>query len=181
MKNNKGNNMEFEYDQTKEDILALTEYGVNRSKTIKRNILSTRIIWAITILLFGTLLSLWTKTYFYIILFSIITPFFFIFQKYLIISNILSSQDSILKEGTNLYMFGKRKIIIEKDSLILLSGTVKIEHKGPFINSIESDEDRYYIYVSSVNAYVINKKNFPDEEFEKQFIEKMNEYIWPEK
>lgn len=91
-----------------------------------------------------------------------------LFQKLLIKKSI----KNLLSEGPNNSIFCKRTLIINEKQLIEVSETQETKLNIDVIHKIEQDKNYYFIYVSSISAYIIPKNDKYNNN-----IEELKEYL----
>lgn len=76
----------------------------------------------------------------------------------------------LFEEGKNRALFGHHHIRLLDDRLEVSTEFSRGEVKWEGVERVEEDEGYIFIYVSALNAYVINKKFFPSEQHARAFF-----------
>lgn len=76
----------------------------------------------------------------------------------------------LFEEGKNRALFGHHHIRLLDDRLEVSTEFSRGEVKWEGVERVEQDEKYVFIYVSALNAYVINKKFFPSEQHAQAFF-----------
>lgn len=76
----------------------------------------------------------------------------------------------LFEDGRNINLFGQHHMLLHHDCLEVKTpysqGTIRWEA----IERVEQDEDYIFIYTSSLNAHIINKRHFPSPEMAQAFF-----------
>jgi hypothetical protein len=76
----------------------------------------------------------------------------------------------LFDEGRNRALFGHHHIKLLEDRIEVSTEYSRGEVKWEGVERVEEDENYIFLYVSALNAYVINKKYFASEEGARQFF-----------
>ena len=153
--------MEIEYELTAEDVVAFNLYHVKHSKVGKNSLQWQRYVSPLIFLLFAYFLSVFTDmpkgplfaTFgFTAILWVILYPKYFYFH-------ITRQVSKMLKDGKNEGLVGEHTMKMNKAGIHdkTTVGETNVQWVG--VKNLIEDADYFYIYTSTVSAYIIPKRD----------------------
>ena len=174
--------MTLEYNLKDDDIIEFQLFHVRKSAAMQASIrfwsLLIPVILMITIVALDQLMTNFSR-FFLIFGFgvSIVLAAGYRFVYYYLIKRYTKK---MLKEGDNKGLTGKQRLKIKGDSVTITDGKGKLEYEEPFINRIAENNRFYYIYISSVSAYIVPKGVFESEEEKSGFLDLLSSFIMKE-
>lgn len=163
--------MEVKYNLTKQDYIDFNIYHVKNSNTIKKSLLIQRyaipLIFIISIFLF-TILTDIPFLYLFTIFFIVSVLWIAFYPKYFV-SDAMKRISKMLDESSNKDLLGKHNTIINEEGLTEKSenGENKINWNG--VLRIVSTENHFFIYISSISAFIVPKRSFNSQSDQKTF------------
>lgn len=159
--------MTIEYEILEEDYINFNLYHMQNSPSQKKLFNTLRIIlpavFMPVIYFTGTLLLKQSSLYW-----GIIALGFFIFWIYYYpktYNKAIKKQSlKLLNEGDNSSFFGKKKIDILDDQLILKEGEVTSTFSKDRVKEIREYDDMIVLYLSAVSAHIIPKRYLSDKD-----------------
>ncbi|MHC0038246.1 YcxB family protein [Pseudoneobacillus sp. C159] len=165
--------MELKYNLTEKDYLNFNLFHMKNSKSANKALMIQRIFTPITLLLFGYVLSLISDIPLTIslpifLLFAILWYIFF--PKYFY-SHVVKQVRKMTREGRNDDLLGEHILHISDEGLIdtTKNGETKVNWSG--IKDFKEDQHHLYLYNSAVSAYILPKRDIPNVEELKSFIQ----------
>ena len=172
--------MEVEFDQTIEDFVNYNLYHMEHSRTIKRRIFTSRIIFAMMVILLSLVLLFLIERQINVMMvtISIIGAIFMYFiiptiYKY----NTLSNVRGMLKEADNKSILGKRVLEISDKGIIYKNIAGEGSYNWQSIIRIEENDQYIFLYQSSTSAIILPKRAFASIEEKKEFTSLLSEEI----
>lgn len=170
--------MQIEFDFTKEDYLEYNMHHISTSKTLRRMVLIQQYGLSLVYLIVPFALARFTEIPFvyWMVVFGIVYLFWILFYPRYFKSSARKRIDKMVDEGKNTSMFGKHVITLDEDGM--LETTAKGESKISWdaVEKVEETDGYIYIYISSVNAYVIPVRAFESEGHRNGFLDTLKKY-----
>lgn len=166
--------MEIQYELTEEDVVAFNLYHVKNSKVGKNSLQWQRYISPLIFLLFAYFLSVFTDmargplfATFTVtaIAWVIVYPKYFYFH-------ITRQVRKMLKEGKNEGLVGKHFMKMNKSGMTDTTSTGETNGQWAGVKSIIEDANYFYIYTSTVSAYILPKRDLYSADAVKSYVEK---------
>ncbi len=168
--------MEVTVNNGVDDLYALNEHIARNLPTIRRQIL---IVWLgipILFVLLGLVLAQLSgdisSAYTYFAAAFLFLPFYPVFIKWCRRRNVRM----LLQSGRNLGIFGQQKIVLSPTEIARFSKYGHAAYYWPAVERIEVAANHAFVFVSSVNAFLIPKKDFPNEYDFDLFVETARKY-----
>ncbi|MHB1460188.1 MAG: YcxB family protein [Armatimonadota bacterium] len=163
--------MTIEYELTMQDYIDYSLYHYHHSASVKRNLLSSRMTVPVMLLLIALLLSHRSKTpdpygYTMAIIISVLWVVFY--PRYW---DRVQHQNIIkmVSEGKNDGMFRHHQFTVTSEGLV---DETKIgEYRNNTIDRIVESDKHIFIYISSLNAYIVPKRVFKSAAEQQVFLE----------
>ncbi|MGE8082038.1 YcxB family protein [Peribacillus loiseleuriae] len=171
--------MELKYEMTKDDHLAFNLHYVKHSKTIKQSLFMQRFLVPIIFLILPFVLF-WMIGEFLIgffITFALISIVWIVFYPKYFYGHIIRNVKKVLNEGSNDNLLGQHVFISTEDGFIEKSRVGETKIGWSSIERIEENEDYFFLFISTMNAYIVPKRSFPDKASQEDFkkmIDKAN-------
>ena len=163
---------ELDYLVTADDIAYLNHYHTQRSPILRRQ---RRVVGAVTAILgiFGFLgfLPLGGVLPLMMMIMALIGVFVAAGVRKTPTRQHVERVRKLFDEGRNRALFGHHHIRLLQDHLEVSTEFSRGEVKWEGVERVEHDENYVFIYISALNAYVINKRYFPGEEHAQAFFE----------
>lgn len=152
--------MKVNYNLTEQDYINFNLYHLKNSKMGKKSLNMQRflspVIFMIVAYVFSTLGGMpLLSTYIVFIITSILWVAFY--PKYfygLITRNV----KKMIKEGKNDGLLGDHQLIITDEGIVDTSSNKETKVDWPGIESFKEDNDNFYLYNSSVSAFILPKR-----------------------
>ncbi|WP_153731444.1 YcxB family protein [Sporosarcina obsidiansis] len=166
--------MEIQYELTEEDVVAFNLYHVKNSKVGKNSLQWQRFVSPLIFLLFAYFLSVFTDmargplfaTFaLTAVVWVILYPKYFYFH-------ITRQVRKMLKEGKNDGLVGEHFMKMNKTGMTDTTSTGETNVQWTGVQRIIEDADYFYIYTSTVSAYILPKRDVYSEEAVKAYVEK---------
>lgn len=163
--------MEFKYNLSEEDYIHFNLFHLKNSKAASRSLTIQR--WSGPIL-FIVLYTIGDQTSLGLsltILLSILWLFFY--PKYFY-NYTIRHVKKMIKEGKNANLLGEHKMTLTEEGIIdtTTNGETKVNWSG--IETYKEDNDYFYLYNSSVSAYILPKRDIQNEEISHFFTSKIS-------
>ena len=152
--------MRINYNLTEKDYLNFNLFHVENSKATRKVLNTQRFVSPIIFIAMAFVFSRVGNVSLLVTLitFSLISIFWIIFYPKYFYRHITRHTKKMLKEGKNDGLFGEGYLILSDEGIVdsTSNGETKVEWAG--INKIEEDADYFFIYSSSVAAYILPKR-----------------------
>ncbi|MDH5680931.1 MAG: YcxB family protein [Spirochaetota bacterium] len=171
--------MTLKYSLTDDDIIEFQLYHVKKSPSMQASIrfwsLLIPVILMITVVVLDQIMDNLSKVYLVFgFALSIVLAAGYRFIYY---HTIKRYTRKMLKEGENKGLIGEQIIKVQDQSLSISEAKGKIKYDEPFINRIAENSNYFFIYISSVSAYIIPKTVFESEEEKMSFVTKIKPFV----
>jgi hypothetical protein len=171
--------MELKYEMTKDDHLAFNLHYVKHSKTIKQSLFIQRFLVPIIFLILPFVLF-WMMGEFligFLITLALISIVWIVFYPKYFYGHIIRNVKKVLNEGSNDNLLGQHVFISTEDGFIEKNRVGETKIGWSSIERIEENEDYFFLFFSTMNAYIVPKRSFPDKASQEDFkkmIDKAN-------
>lgn len=163
---------ELDYLVTADDIAYLNHYHATKSPTLRRS----RAAVGVSLTLFGVigfLFSFGVPGLGLVLMMSVVVGVWIAMGK----RRGPTRQQTehirrLFDEGRNRALFGHHHIRLLEDRVEVSTEFSRGEVMWEGVERVEQDDNYVFIYVSALNAYVINKKYFPSEAAAQQFFDR---------
>lgn len=164
--------MEIQYELTEEDVITFNLYHVKNSKVGRNSLKWQRYISPLIFLLFAYFLSVFTDMekgplFATFILTAVVWVIFY--PKYFTF-HIKRQVRKMLREGKNEGLVGEHVMKLNKSGIADQSSTGRTDVQWQGVQSIHEDAAYFYVYTSTVSAYILPKRDLYSEEAVKTFI-----------
>lgn len=166
--------MEIEYELTAEDVVAFNLYHVKNSKVGKNSLKWQQYISPLIFLLFAYFLSVFTDMArgplfaifgFTAVLWVILYPKYFYFH-------ITRQVGKMLRDGRNDGLVGKHSLKMNKTGIHDRTSTGETNVEWAGVQSLIEDAEYFYIYTSTVTAYILPKRDIFSVDGVKTYVQK---------
>ncbi|ARF17020.1 YcxB family protein [Sporosarcina ureae] len=153
--------MEIHYDLTEQDVVAFNLYHVKNSKVGKNSLQWQRYISPLIFLLFAYFLSIFTDMAKgpLFATFALTSILWVIFYPKYFYYHITRQVSKMLRAGKNEGLVGEHSMKMNKIGIVDQTsvGETKVQWSG--VKQLIEDADYFYIYMSTVSAYIIPKRD----------------------
>jgi hypothetical protein len=166
-----------EYDLTKEDYIAFNMHHIDHSPTIKRSLFIQRYVVALVFLVVPFIFSNMTGVPVLLPLIvygGIFIAWILYYPRYFV----ATTKKRILKmidEGGNDSLFGPRTMILSESGVEEISDMGESRSSWRSVEKIDETAEHIYIYISSVNAYLVPVRAFADRTQKEVFLERLKD------
>lgn len=168
--------MEFKYDLTEEDYIHFNLFHLKNSETANRALTIQRWIGPIIFIISVFVLSKISDLPFLVlfITFLIMSILWIFFYPKYFYNHVIRHVKKMINEGKNSSLLGEHKMTLTEEGIIDITtnGETKVNWSG--IETYKEDNDYFYLYNSSVSAYILPKRKIPNEEIKHFLTSKMN-------
>jgi hypothetical protein len=164
--------MEINYRLTEEDYLKFNLFHINNSesanKSLKTQRFATPFVYIIFAYIFANIADI--PFLYALIPFLIVGILWVIFYPRYFQSRILSQTTKMIREGKNEGLLGEHTMTLSDEGIVDSNpnGETRVNWTG--IIKLVEDESNLYVYISSVSAYIIPKKDLTNVEDVREYI-----------
>lgn len=164
--------MQINYSLTEEDYLNFNMFHIKNSKTAINAMKKQRFLPPILFLILSFVFSAAGDVSFLgmFITFFLISILWVIFYPKYFYSYVIRNTKKMVKEGKNGDLLGNHTMMMTKEGIVDSTsiGETKVNWSG--MMNFKEDNDYFYLYNSSISAYIIPKRELKD-------IEKIRNYL----
>ncbi|WML55923.1 YcxB family protein [Neobacillus sp. PS2-9] len=164
--------MEITYNLTEEDFLHFNMFHLKHSKSAIQSLNVQRFLTPVFFILMAFLLSEFGNIPFLelFIVFLITSILWIIFYPWYFYNTVTRRMKKMFKEGKNVGLLGEHVLTLNEEGLVESSanGQIKVNWSG--ITDYKEDEQYFYLYNSSVSAYIIPKRDLNNSEEVENFL-----------
>ncbi|WP_186671489.1 YcxB family protein [Sporosarcina sp. BP05] len=165
--------MEIHYNLTEEDYINFNLYHIKNSETGKRALAVQRFLSPLFFIIISYVYAAISDMPFLplFITFFIMSILWIIFYPKHFYKLIARNAKKMIKEGKNDGLIGHHQLKMTEEGLVdtSLNKETKVTWSG--ITSFKEDEGYYYLYNSSVSAYILPKREIDHADEVKQYIQ----------
>ena len=164
--------MNIKYNLTEEDFLHFNLFHLQNSQTAKKSLMLQRFVSPIFFIGFSYVFSNLLDVPFLgmFIPFLIISILWVIFYPKYFYNHITRNVKKMIKEGKNEGLLGKHDLNFNEDGFTEETSTGETKVKWSGVNEFKEDNEFFYLYNSSVSAYIIPKRDVANEVELRNFI-----------
>ncbi|MDL4842269.1 YcxB family protein [Aquibacillus rhizosphaerae] len=170
--------MEINYTLTKDDYINFNLYHAKHSKSIQKTLFYLRVTAPILYLGLAAVFSFITEIPILVTLvpFIVISILWVVFYPRLFYGTIKRNAYKMIKESENDSLLGKHQMKVDEAGIIdkTTNGQTSVNWSG--VVNFAEEKDYYFIYIGSINAYIIPKRYLPGQSL-KQFDETVKLHI----
>ncbi|PIC70334.1 hypothetical protein CSV77_09670 [Sporosarcina sp. P16b] len=165
--------MEIQYDLTEQDVVAFNLYHVKTSKVGKNSLQWQRYISPLIFLLFAYFLSVFTDMAKgpLFATFGVTAILWVIFYPKYFYFHITRQVSKMLRGGKNEGLVGEHSMKMNKTGIIDQTAVGETNVQWAGVKQLIEDTDYFYIYTSTVSAYIIPKRDVYSVEGLKSYIQ----------
>ncbi len=168
--------MEINYKLTEEDYLKFNLFHIKNSKTAIKALNMQRFLPPIFFIILSYILSTVGNTSLPVILTAspILSILWIIFYPKYFYNYVIRNTKKMIREGKNDGLLGEHQLIMTKEGIedSTTYGETKVSWSG--LKNFEEDNYNFYLYNSSLSAYVIPKRELSNAEAMRNYL---NSYI----
>lgn len=172
--------MQIEYQITLEDLVDFNLYHYKNSPAMRRSILSMKMAFAVTIILIAPLILYFLDEISFLISVPVLAVLAFISAFIWPLPRVI--ERSIEKQAVKLYAEGKKDATGKHTMTLTPDGIIETgEHgeqriKWGGVEKITVNEKYIFIYISSIQAFIVPRTSFDDEFSFQAFINTLNRH-----
>ncbi|WP_100333962.1 YcxB family protein [Bacillus alkalisoli] len=152
--------MDIRYNLTEDDFLHFNLFHLQNSQTAKKSLMLQRFVSPLFFLGFSYVFSVILDVPFLamFIPFFILSIVWILFYPKYFYSHVIRNVKKMIKEGKNEGLLGNHVFSLNEDGFSeeTSSGETKVKWSG--VNEFKEDDKFFYIYNSSVSAYILPKE-----------------------
>lgn len=161
--------MTIDYTVTEQDYIAYNLFHYGQSPSVKRTLLLLRVVFPLLVMIMAFLYSRINMYYMVVaVIFSIV--WFFVYP-HSFRRSLARGVKRIMKEGKGNEFVGEKRLTLGDTHIIFEEGRGTIESKYDAVERIESDQERFYLYLGTVSAYILPLSAFQTKEQKEQFVQ----------
>ncbi|AXI10808.1 hypothetical protein CUC15_18475 [Oceanobacillus zhaokaii] len=166
--------MEINYNLTEEDYLNFNLFHMKNSKSVMNSLKMQRFLTPIFFILISYLFSQLGDTpfLFAFIPFLIISIIWIVFYPRFFYKTVIRNVKKMIREGRNGGLIGKHRMIITEDGITETTSTDETKVNWSGIQAFKEDNDYFYLYNSSVSAYILPKRELKNADEVKDYLKK---------
>lgn len=166
--------MEIDYELTEEDVVAFNLYHVKNSKVGKNSLQWQRFVSPMIFLLFAYFLSVFTDMARgpLFMVFGMTAILWVLFYPKYFYFHITRQVRKMLKEGKNEGLVGEHSMKMNKAGIADKTSTDETHVQWADLQRMVEDADYFYLYTSTVSAYILPKRNIYSRDGLKSYVEK---------
>ncbi|ALC80213.1 YcxB family protein [Bacillus gobiensis] len=153
--------MELKYELTKDDYLAFNLHYMKHSKMIKQSLFMQRFLTPIIFLVLPFVLFWMTREFLigFFITFVLVSIVWMAFYPKYFFAYIKKRLLKALNEGSNDNLLGQHVFIPSEDGLIEKNSAGERKTSWSGIERVEENDDYYFLFLSSMSAYILPKRS----------------------
>lgn len=163
--------MNLKYELTKEDYLAFNLHYIKHSATVRKMLFMQR--FPMPVIFLAVPFALWITTgEFPIELFLgflLLSAAWVVFYPKFFYWYTMRNVNRALNEGDNSNMLGPHEFHASEEGFIEKNQAEERKVNWSGIDRVEENEHYYFLFFSSVGAYIVPKRSFPDKSSEEEF------------
>jgi hypothetical protein len=170
--------MKIKYVLTKEDYIQYNLHHMRESETIKKSLFMQRYIVSLIFLIVPFVFAKVSEIPFvhWMIVFLIIYLIWMLYYPKYFASLTKKRLQKIINEGKNLSLFGERTISLNEDGIVESSKAGESKTNWSVVERVDETGKYIFIYVSSVNAYIVPTRAFADLNQKKEFVDMLKQH-----
>ena len=164
--------MEIHYNLTEKDYIHFNLYHVKNSKTGKRALIWQRFLSPFFFAVAAYLYSVITSTPLLprLVLFLAMSILFILFYPKYFYSLIARNTKKMINEGKNEGLLGEHQLKMTEEGIVDTSSQRETKVTWSGITGFKEDEGYFYLYNSSVSAYILPKREIDHEDEVRNYI-----------
>lgn len=164
--------MKINYELTEEDYLHFNLFHVKQSKTATNSLNLQRFLTPVFFIIVAFIFSKMGDMPFVfpLIVFGMISVLWVIYYPKYFYSHVMRQSKKMLKEGKNDGLLGQQQMTLSEEGIVYLTSNGESQVKWSGIKKIVEDSDFFYLYNSSVSAYILPKRALSNVEEAKRYF-----------
>lgn len=152
--------MKIHYELTEEDYLHFNLFHVKQSKVAIKSLNIQRLLMPVFFIIVAFIfLGIGDMPLvFPLIIFGLLSILWIIFYPKYFYYLIMRQSKKILKEGKNDGLLGEQQITLSGEGIVYLTSNGESQVKWSGIKKVDEDSDFFYLYNSSISAYILPKR-----------------------
>lgn len=152
--------MKINYELTEEDYLHFNLFHVKKSKVATKSLNIQRFLTPVFFIIVAFIFSLIGDMPFVfpLIIFGLISILWITFYPKYFYNLVMRHSKKMLKEGKNDGLLGEQQMTLSEEGIVYLTSIGESQVKWSGIKKVVEDSDFFYIYNSSVSAYILPKR-----------------------
>lgn len=168
--------MEVNVDIDVNDLIATNDHLMRKLPALRRRTRILQLVFSFIFLVPGVIIFLVRGDVFSGYIYIGGAVFFLLFIPSLIRWSMKRQLRSMYCSSQNRGVFGKQKIVINKSEIARYSQYGHTAFYWPAVERVEVGSNHAFVFVSSVNAFIIPKRDFPSENEFDLFVENARMY-----
>ena len=173
--------MKINYELTEEDYLHFNLFHVKQSKTAIKSLniqrFLTPVFFIIVAFIFSGIGDM--PVVFPLIIFGLISIVWLIFYPKYFYSLVMRQSKKMLREGKNDGLLGEQQLALSEEGIVYTTSNGESRTKWSGIKKVVEDSDFFYLYNSSVSAYILPKRALSNVEEAKVYFDSNNLLKYP--
>lgn len=165
--------LKIHYELTEEDYLHFNLFHIKHSKTAMNSLnlqrFLTPVFFIIVAFIFSKIGDM--SVVFPLIVFGLISVVWVIYYPKYFYNLVMRQSKKMLKEGKNDGLLGQQQMTLSEEGIVYVTSNGESQVKWSGVKKIEEDSDYFYLYNSSVSAYILPKRALSNVEEAKGYFE----------
>ncbi|KZR58940.1 YcxB family protein [Pseudobacillus badius] len=163
--------MKLSYELTKEDYLAFNLYYIKNSAAITKSLFAQRFFPPIAFLVLPFIFTGITGEFLVglSVVFMLTAVAWMMFYPRYFYWHVKNGVNKALNEGKNENLIGEHTFTLHEDGFIEKNKVEERKVSWSGIEKVAENEEYYFLFFSSMSAYILPKRAFADEEAKRQF------------
>lgn len=165
--------MEIKYNLTEEDYLNFNVFHMKNSKSANKALTIQRILSPICFLVFSYFFSIISDVPFLLSfsIFLVLSILWFVFYPKYFYSHVIRHVKKMIKEGKNDGLLGEHTFIMSEDGIVDTTTNGETKVTWPGIKDFKEDHNYFYLYNTSVSAYILPKREIKNVDELKNYLQ----------
>ncbi|RJS58883.1 hypothetical protein CJ483_01415 [Bacillus sp. PK3_68] len=174
-----GTKMEIKYELTKDDYLAFNLHYVKHSKTIKQSLFRQQFFVPIIFLILPFIFPLVAGEFSvgFSIVFMLVSVVWMIFYPKYFYWHVMSHINKSFNEGNNENLLGEHTFTFNDEGFIETNRAGESQVSWSSIEKVEENDQYFFLFFSTMSAYILPKRSFLNETDQKNFQRRMDQRI----
>ncbi len=165
--------MEIYYELTEDDYIKFNLYHIKNSKTGKQALALQRFLTPLFFIIISYVYSMISNKSFLplFITFLVMSILWVIFYPKYFYGLIARNAKKMIKEGKNDGLLGNHQLKLTEEGLVDTSSNKETKVTWPGITSVRENDGYFFLYNSSVSAYILPKREIDDVDEVRQYVQ----------
>lgn len=171
--------MKINYSLNQDDYLSFNTYHAKNSESVKSNLKIQRFITPLLFFIFPFIAKNKTDIpfWYWIGIFSVVYIVWAVYYPKYYFNSIKKGVKKMLKEGKNQDLLGSKTVELRQNDILSSGENSESKVKWNTVERYVETNDHIFIYISAMEAYIVPKRSFNNDEEKTQFIEILNNKI----